>query len=300
MKMSLDPTAAATASNSLQAIPFYTLIGAPLQAAVQAQAAAAQSTADYIQSVGIDANGAPINVVFQFVQNGQTMVLTVPLLAIVPIPYIEINNMTIDFTANLSATSSSLNTADNSANSAYGGSAQFNCSYGPFSALANFTANYSNQSAATASESSQYDVQYLMDIHVDAGAGDLPAGMKTILNVISGATVATPTLSISAAPDAGTTNQLDVSVTDPSNSSTNGVLLTATVTQAQASTFAITAGSPATYNGTPVNFTLGLAQNATAPTSTTPVQLIVTATSVPGGSPAPLPVTVTLPYTVTQ
>jgi hypothetical protein len=303
--MALDTTAAQTANNSLQAIPFSVLIGGPLQAAVEAQAMAAQSTAQYIETVGLDSNGSPIQVSFQFIQNGQTMMLVVPLLSIVPIPLIQINDMTIDFTANLSATASSVDATASSSSTNVGGGASASYGFGAFNASANFYANYSNQSNSTSSDASQYDVQYLMDIHVQAGPADLPAGLLTVLNILAGATSATQTLLVSAAPDSAS-NQLDVAVSDPNSANTtSGVQVTASIPQSLQSVFQIvgtgtqgTPGSSATVTlsstTTSADFTLSLVTNATAQSS---CPLVIAVTASPSGSPAPMPITYSMPFT---
>ena len=120
------------ANHVLRAIPFGTLIGAPMRAAVEAQALAAQSTVDFIREVGFlpaeddqdpffpanDTDRRPVNadvgevrnVVFKYTttnttEDGSTdtrdVSLTVPILTIVPIPFLRIQEMTIDFSSKI-------------------------------------------------------------------------------------------------------------------------------------------------------------------------------------------------------
>ena len=120
------------ANRTLRSLPFGRIISGPMVAAIQAQALAAQSTVNFIKEVGFkrtDANAAAgetadaagdigeiRNVTFKFKRKtsdgssasgttsgaGEEVVeLTVPLLTIVPIPYIRIDEMTIQFTANI-------------------------------------------------------------------------------------------------------------------------------------------------------------------------------------------------------
>lgn len=68
---------------------------------------AAQTSWQFIQEVGLNTNPETgqkeaVNVSFQFVQNGRVVQLNVPLLTIVPIPYIAIQDIDINFKANIS------------------------------------------------------------------------------------------------------------------------------------------------------------------------------------------------------
>ena len=91
--MAIDATPSQVATSALQAIPFGSMIGGPLNACIEAQAMAAQTSWQFIQEVGLNTNPETgqkeaVNVSFQFVQNGRVVQLNVPLLTIVPIPYI--------------------------------------------------------------------------------------------------------------------------------------------------------------------------------------------------------------------
>jgi hypothetical protein len=51
--MPIDTTPSTTATSALQGIPFSSLIGGPLSAAIDAQVKAAGATVDFIQNVGL-------------------------------------------------------------------------------------------------------------------------------------------------------------------------------------------------------------------------------------------------------
>ena len=108
--MPIDSSASTVATNALQAIPFGSVIGGPLKACIDAQAQAAQTTWDFIRQVGLseDENGnvKAINVQFEYINGGRRMMLNIPLLTIVPIPYIAIDEIDINFKASISASSS--------------------------------------------------------------------------------------------------------------------------------------------------------------------------------------------------
>lgn len=110
--MAIDTTPSKVATSALQAIPFSSLIGGPLDAAIKAQALAAKTSWEFIQQVGLneDKNGnkTAVNVEFFYNNGGKMSKLIVPILTIVPIPYIAVDNVNIDFKANISASSSSV------------------------------------------------------------------------------------------------------------------------------------------------------------------------------------------------
>ena len=101
------------ANRVLGSIPYGTLIGAPMTAAVEAQALAAQSSIDFIRSIGFESDGddtafGPVRqVAFTYSQRNtedgtdRTVTLNVPLLTVVPIPYLRIDELTIDFTSKI-------------------------------------------------------------------------------------------------------------------------------------------------------------------------------------------------------
>lgn len=106
------------ALNTLQNLPFDNLIAAPLNACVNAQAEAAQSTINFIQNVGLneDENGnkEAVYVFFNFIQGGRRVTISVPLLTMVPIPYIAINTIDINFKATVTGMQNDSNTASQS------------------------------------------------------------------------------------------------------------------------------------------------------------------------------------------
>lgn len=111
--MAIDTAPSQEVTNVLQAIPFGSIIGGPLKACIEAQAMAAQTSWQFIQEVGLNTNPETgekeaVNVSFQFMQNGRMAQLNVPLLTIVPIPYIAIHNIDINFKANILASPSSV------------------------------------------------------------------------------------------------------------------------------------------------------------------------------------------------
>lgn len=173
-----------SAVNELSAIPFGTLIGGPLTAAVEAQTKAAMTTVEFIRAVGFDDKGNIVNVVFKF-KNGpedaDLMELEVPLLTIVPIPFLRIDNMDIHFKASLSQSTATKETESSS----LGTEAKISASAKYWFFKANMTASVSSKKDSSSTRDSRYAVEYTMDINVHAVQDDMPAGLAKMLNLLN-------------------------------------------------------------------------------------------------------------------
>lgn len=198
------------ATGQLSALPFGNIIGGPLVAAVEAQAKAARSTVDFIQSVAyqplaVDDQGQTDNnaerklqtVEFIYKRGGldksgdddnspdNEVELSVPLLVIVPIPYIRIDDMTIQFKANISAETASQDTTTSGSTTNLNANVTGKYGWGPAKVEASFTAAYSAKKDSTSAANSRYAVEYTMDIYVHAVQDDIPAGMQKVLNLLN-------------------------------------------------------------------------------------------------------------------
>lgn len=87
-------------------LPMDQFIGSPLTAAADASIRLANSTADFINKVGFDANGSVRNVAFKYekrsmnedgTSNLDEMKVEIPMLAIVPIPNLQVDEVNILF-----------------------------------------------------------------------------------------------------------------------------------------------------------------------------------------------------------
>lgn len=187
--MAISSAPSQVATSALQAIPFSSMIGGPLKACIDAQAMAAKTTWDFIQEVGLTVDPETgekkaVNVSFSFIQNGRTVQLNVPLLTIVPIPYIAINSIDINFKASISASSSSVTENTSSTSTDVGAEVTAGLKIGPFHMDAKINANYSSKKDSKATEESKYSVEYTMDIAVKAGQDSMPAGLAKVLELL--------------------------------------------------------------------------------------------------------------------
>jgi len=184
----------------LRQIPFGYLIGEPMKAAIEAQALAAKTTVEFIEKVGFvpkdtlqdmlfvdeskDADAGDVrNVTFKYKktdENGSVndVSLSVPILSIVPIPYLRIDEMTIDFTAKLNDTIVNTTKTNFKLDSTVGG--KFKSWWSPVSL--EFRTSMSYQSSRE--RASRYTREYSMNIHVRAVQDDIPAGLERVLDLL--------------------------------------------------------------------------------------------------------------------
>jgi hypothetical protein len=212
-----------SATALLGQIPFGAVIGAPLKAAVEAQSAAAIACVDFIQSVGFEeirppaADGgagaagggggaaagtalAPIptparrvrevTFLFKRLVAGQEreLTITVPLLAIMPIPFLRIESMTVNFKASILAVDE--RSTQEKTSTDFSGAAEATVGFALWKA--SVKASVSSKKDSTATSSSKYSVEHTMDVSVHAVQDEMPAGLAKLLNFMTESIVATP------------------------------------------------------------------------------------------------------------
>lgn len=173
----------AAITKELSAIPFGALIGGPLTAAVEAQAKAAYSSVEFINAVGFKDDREVINVEFKY-QGGRgagKQTLTVPLLTIVPIPFIRIDNMDIGFKASMSQSTGT----EEKESKSLGASSKVSAGGKYFFVKASLDASVSSKKDSSSTKTSKYSVEYTIDINVHAVQDDMPAGMSKVLNILT-------------------------------------------------------------------------------------------------------------------
>lgn len=187
--MAISSAPSQVATSALQAIPFGSIIGGPLKACIEAQAMAAKSSWEFIQEVGLNTDPQTgekkaVNVSFSFIQDGREVQLNVPLLTIVPIPYIAVESIDLNFKASISASSSSVSETSSSESLDAGGDVTAGLKIGPFHLDAKLNANYSSKKDSKATEESKYSVEYTMDVAVKAVQDSMPAGLAKVLELL--------------------------------------------------------------------------------------------------------------------
>lgn len=165
--------------SALNSIPFGNIIGGPLAACVQAQAEAAQTILNYIRGFTmteshLDVEGAePITVSFSFLMEGVPTRMTVPLMTIVPIPYMRIEHVDLSFTADITA-------CDNE----------------------KMEAKFASEGYQGVEEDEKsVSMQSKMGVHVRASTGDIPSGMAKMLDFFANNLVVQETLTTKEVED---------------------------------------------------------------------------------------------------
>lgn len=188
-------------------LDFSSMIGGPLVAVIKAQSQSAQTSVDFIKSVGFDKNGQPTMVSFQYKKpvttkdaNGATVItptdytLTVPILTMLPIPFIRVEETTVDFNAKITSVQESTTSTSHDLNaslSAKGG-------WGPVSA--ELKVSYAFKKSNT--EGSKIERTYSMAVHVRAVQDELPAGTERLLSILENNIKEVPAAASPPAPPA--------------------------------------------------------------------------------------------------
>ncbi len=172
-----------TQGRELSQLDFKDIIGGPLVAVVNAQAMAANTTTNFIQSFAFTKDNPPKlqAVSFDFSQVLQNKNLgglsdyteiKVPLLTIIPIPYIRVEDMSINFNVQLHSTSSNSFSND-------------------FAITASASANWFVSLSVTVTDKNTYqfgsvvDDTYSMQVSVHAVQDQMPGGMSQVLSLFT-------------------------------------------------------------------------------------------------------------------
>jgi hypothetical protein len=171
--------------SELNAIDFGKMIGGPLQAAVDSQVRSAMATIDFIQKVGFTGEGDERKLVmvdFTHKRTGtgddgnpteESVAVTVPLLAVVPIPSIRIEHILIDFNVKLNSVETS------KTDTKLGVNAELGIKYGPV----NFKVSASYQRNTTTGI--EIKKEYALRVQVKAVQDEMPAGLERVLGILA-------------------------------------------------------------------------------------------------------------------
>ena len=176
---------------TLQGIPFKNLIGGPLSACIQAQNDAAMTSINFINNVCLNEDKetgekSAIYVSFSFIQNGRKVVINVPLIAIVPIPYIAINSVVISFKATVNGVESESSSTETEYESK--GNKKSTRKSGLFRRkTTTINSTFSTKRDSKSTQDSKFSVEATIDVAVHAGQESMPAGMAKILEMLGAA-----------------------------------------------------------------------------------------------------------------
>lgn len=176
---------------TLQGLPFDNLIGGPLNACIQAQNDAAMTSINFINNVCLNEDKetgekSAVYVSFSFIQNGRKVVINVPMIAIVPIPYIAINSIDISFKATVNGVESESSSTETEYESK--GTKKSTRKSGLFRRkTTTINSTFSTKRDSKSTQDSKFSVEATIDVAVHAGQESMPAGMAKILEMLGAA-----------------------------------------------------------------------------------------------------------------
>jgi hypothetical protein len=183
----------------LSSLNFEAMIGGPLSAVVKAQAQSALTSVDFIKSVGFKTDDQgnitePVDVTFSYTKEVEkedgtgteerVHSLTVPILTMLPIPFIRVEETTIDFNAKIVATEYTKTESEMASSAEVTAKAGWAC----FSASLKANFSYKKSSA----QGSNIERTYSMNIHVRAVQDELPAGTERLISILENSVKETP------------------------------------------------------------------------------------------------------------
>lgn len=155
----------------LQELDFNRILGAPLSACVNAQEEAAQATLQYLNEVVFtqagddDSSLEPVTVSFYFESAGQVHRIVMPLLLIVPVPYLQIDRVDLTFQATVTESRMNHDTRKLSLKAKYSAPGD--------------SAEVSKETKA------DYMNKRCIDINLSVTSGDMPMGISKLLEIFN-------------------------------------------------------------------------------------------------------------------
>lgn len=155
----------------LQEFDFNRILGAPLSACVNAQEEAAQATLQYLNEVVFtqagddDSSLEPVTVSFYFESAGQVHRIVMPLLLIVPVPYLQIDRVDLTFQATVTESRMNHDTRKLSLKAKYSAPGD--------------SAEVSKETKA------EYMNKRCIDINLSVTSADMPMGISKLLEIFN-------------------------------------------------------------------------------------------------------------------
>lgn len=155
----------------LQELDFNRILGAPLSACVNAQEEAAQATLQYLNEVvftqaGDDGSSLePVTVSFYFESAGQVHRIVMPMLLIVPVPYLQIDRVDLTFQATVTESRMNHDTRKLSLKAKYSAPGD--------------SAEVSKETKA------EYMNKRCIDINLSVTSADMPMGISKLLEIFN-------------------------------------------------------------------------------------------------------------------
>jgi len=167
----------------LNNLNFKSILSAPLSAVVEAQAVAAKTSSDFINDVGfVTINGVRTvrMVAFTYQREDNNTVknftISIPFILMMPVPYIEINELDISLNIQLNSVDTSSDT------SSFGYAASSGVDYNWGGGRVQYKCGVAAKSASSRTGSTSRE--YGLTIRVNAGQADLPKGTLRVFDML--------------------------------------------------------------------------------------------------------------------
>lgn len=202
--MPLNTTAGDIALNQLTSLPLGQLMGQVLKSGIEAEALAAETTVDFIKTVGFENVNGKLNAIYlEFLfedGSGVYRRLRIPMIMAVKPPLLTIADLNYQFKAKIDASAQQATSESLQNSFSTGGSfSHTSTSKGNFGISTkklnfgvsnesthniNLYANFSSKRDSKATQDSKYSVEYTVDIDVHAQQAGLPQGLAALLNIL--------------------------------------------------------------------------------------------------------------------
>ena len=159
-------------ANQFTGLPIENLIAAPLLAAAEGQKTLAATTASFIQEVGMDKDGNTKSVKFKYEDGSESVALDVPLLSIINIPSLCVDEIGINFDMEVSTQTASKSSTDSSA------TASASVGWGCWSAKFEGKVSHHSENSRKSDTSAKYTVSV-------KGKQEKPEGLMKVLDMLN-------------------------------------------------------------------------------------------------------------------
>jgi len=169
----------------LASLDFENILGSPLAAVVHAQTLAAQTTATFINDVGFTGSDTKevVMVTFNYETvepNSTTPIsksMSVPFLMIIPIPFLQVDIITIDLIVKLDSARTVSASTDTTSSASFSSASKSFWGTSKSSFKSSVVTQQKTASSATVTKS------YSLNIHVQGSQAPVPAGMARVFDL---------------------------------------------------------------------------------------------------------------------
>jgi hypothetical protein len=184
----------------IQSLPLSSILGAPVTAAVDAQNLASRATQTFITNTAFDTKTGKAKIVsFRYSKiinpqgDSREYKLEVPVLSLLPIPYLRIDNMEVDFKVKITDTFISEDKVSSTQDyffdsekpqDTYSDRSEDDNNYN-YECATNFSATFSDKKDSKATSQSEFNMESTLNVKMNIKSGDMPYGISKILNIFN-------------------------------------------------------------------------------------------------------------------